>query len=170
MDHDELNKEMVLDIFYSTKGDLNTINKVLDAKLGPKRVRKISLFEKYVKTRLELNPRVLKLPKFFITPIEAAYLSQYPMIKEVEVLDLRQNDLGDEGMEVLVRSPLLQNLRELDLRNNQITREGVKILAGVTHFKKLEKLDLRANQLGKRWMDKLPATGHFPALVDLKIG
>ena len=33
LDQDELNREMILDLFYTTNGDLNEINQAIDEKL-----------------------------------------------------------------------------------------------------------------------------------------
>jgi hypothetical protein len=46
------------------------------------------------------------------------------------VIDLRYNQIGDEGMkELAVNGDKLKNLRGVDLRNNQIGDEGMKVLA-----------------------------------------
>ena len=172
MEEEDLqNKNMILDIFYSTKGDIDKINAAIDAKLHlGKRSRSVTLFERYVKARLKRNPKALYLNNFEISPLEAVYLSQYPPLKELEILDLRQNYIGDEGLEAIAHSPLLINLREMDLRNNQITRLGMLALAKTTTLKGLEKLDLRANKLGKRWEEKLKESDGFPNLKNLRVG
>ena len=97
------------------------------------------------------------------------YLSQYSPLDGLEVLDLRKNYIGDEGLEAISQSPYFVNLRELDLRNNGITRIGMKILGESKSLSSLLKLDLRLNKLGKRWEDKLRETGNFPRLNELKI-
>ena len=114
------NKEILLDIFFNTKGSIDDINAAIDKKLFGKKIRSITLFEKYVRARLTLNFKVLNLAGQEITPIEAAYLSQYPGLEKVEKLDLRKNRLGDEGLKVLIQSKKIRNVRDLDLRNNQI--------------------------------------------------
>lgn len=169
MNSEEINKDMVLELFYSTKGNIDKINQAIDAKLKSMRVRKITLFEKYIKSRLDANPKVLKLSKFEINPVEAAYLSQYPRIIEVEFLDLRQNQLGDEGLIALSESSLFQNLKELDLRNNQITRRGLIKFSESGGFQKLERIDLRVNKLGSRWEKKFKETENFPNLRKVRI-
>jgi len=123
----DLNKELLLEIFYSTRGDLDKINAAIESRLQQGQTRKISIFEKYIKSRLSANPRVLKMAGFSINPLEAVYLSQYPAIAGVEILDLRKNSIGDEGLNAIAHSPLLKNLRELDLRNNQISRVAMEI-------------------------------------------
>lgn len=168
-DQDAFNKEMILDIFYKTKGSIDDINAAIDAKLFGSQVRSITLFEKYIKARLTLNPKVLNLSNKEITPFEAAYLSQYPGLENVEILDLRKNKLGDEGLEVLLSSDKIRNIQKLDLRNNQITRKGMELLSNTTNLLNLESLDLRVNKLGQRWETKLKEVGHFPKLSQLRI-
>jgi hypothetical protein len=168
LDQDELNREMILDLFYTNKGDLNEINRAIDTKLRIKGFRKITLFEEFVKNRLACNPRILKMPQMEVSAVESIYLSQYPAIFNVEVLDLRKNFIGDKGVEAISQSSLFSKLRELDLRNNGISRLGVKMLSESTTLGCLEKVDLRLNQLGKRWEEKFNEDGNFPKLNQIK--
>lgn len=151
----DLKKELLLEIFYSTKGGLDKINAAIEARLQQGQTRKISIFEKYIKSRLSANPKTLIMTGFSINPLEAIYLSQYPAIEGVEKLDLRKNSIGDAGLEAIAHSPLLKNLRQLDLRNNQITRVGMEALSKSKTLTNLRSLDLRVNKLGKRWEEKL---------------
>lgn len=169
LDQDGLNKEMLLEIFYNTKGNIDDINAAIDASLFGTRTRSITLFEKFVRARLSLNPNVLRLVALELTWVEAVYLSQYPGLEDVEDLDLRKNQLGDEGLEALLSSDKLGNIRKLDLRNNQITRRGMEALVNSGKLEKLEILDLRSNRLGKAWEVKLNSTLKFPNLSSLKI-
>ena len=168
-EQDESNKEMILEIFYKTKGTIDDINAAIDKKLFGTQKRSITIFEKYIKARLTLNPKVLNLADQEITPIEAAYLSQYPGLEKVEKLDLRKNRLGDEGLEVLLNSEKIRNVQELDLRNNQITREGMLIISKTENLLNLQRLDLRVNKLGKRWEEKLKEQSKLPKLSQLRI-
>ena len=168
LDQDELNREMILDLFYTTNGDLNEINQAIDEKLKIRGFRKITLFGEFVKNRLAVNPHILKMPKMEVSTVECIYLCQYTAINDIGVLDLRKNFIGDEGVKAIAHSSLLSNLRELDLRNNGISRLGVKILAESKALGSLEKIDLRLNQLGKRWEEKFNATGNFPKLNQIK--
>ena len=74
---DEKNKELLLEIFYKTKGNIDDINAAIDKKLFGKQKRSITIFEKYIRARLTLNPKVLNLAGQEITPIEAAYSVSY---------------------------------------------------------------------------------------------
>jgi hypothetical protein len=168
LDQNDLNREMILDLFYTTKGDLNEINRAIDEKLKIKGFRKITVFEEFIKNRLVGNPLILKMPHMEVSIVETIYLCQYSAINEIEVLDLRKNFIGDAGLEAIAQSPFLEKLRELDLRSNGITRWGVKTLAESKTLKCLEKIDLRVNKLGKRWEDKFKEIGDFPKLKEIK--
>ncbi|MFQ5481681.1 MAG: leucine-rich repeat domain-containing protein [Nitrospinaceae bacterium] len=167
-DQEGLNKERVLEMFYEMGGDLDKINAAIDANLFKRKGRRIAIFGNFIKSRIASNPLVLKMAKLEITPEEAAYLSQYPDLAQLEVLDLRQNKLCDEGLDALAHSEILQNLRELDLRNNQITRIGMESLARSKTLSQLEKLDLRSNKLGKRWEEKLRGLEIFQNLREVR--
>ena len=49
LDQSELNKEWILELFYTTKGNLNDINRAIDKKLKIRGLRKITLFEQFIK-------------------------------------------------------------------------------------------------------------------------
>ena len=115
-----------------------------------------------------VKSHILQMPKMEVSTIECIYLCQYTAIKDIEVLDLRKNHVGDEGVEAIALSPLLTKLRDLDLRNNGITRLGVKILAESKTLQCLEKVDLRLNKLGKRWEEKFNEAGNFKKLNQIK--
>lgn len=168
-DQSELNKEFILALFYNTKGNLDEINRVIDARLIKSGFRKITLFEEFIKNRLAINPSVLKMPQMEISAVETIYLSQYPALEGLEVLDLRKNHIGDDGLAAISQSPFFGELKELDLRNNGITRLGMKVLSESKGLESLEKIDLRTNKLGKRWETKLREVGNFPNLKELKI-
>lgn len=169
MDNDATNKEILIELFYSTKGNIDQINKAIDARFKTHPTRNISMFEKYIQARLKRNPKVLKMPHLEVTPLEAAYISQHPDLKQLETLDLRKNGFGDEGLDAIAHSPILTNLRELDMRNNKITRLGMESLAKSKSLENLEKLDLRINKLGPRWQEKLKEEGNFPRLAAIRI-
>ena len=169
LNQDELNKEMLLKIFYSTKGNIDDINAAIDNSLFGTRTRSLTLFEKFVRARLLLNPKLLRLVDMDLTWFEIAYLSQYPGLENVEDLDLRKNKLGDEGLDALLSSEKLDNIKKLDLRNNQITRKGMEILAASGKMENLQVLDMRSNRIGKVWEEKLKSTIKFPKLSSVKI-
>ena len=162
-------RDYILDVFYSTKGDLGKINEIIDAKMMVNRERKITVFEKYIKARLNADPKKFQMSNLNIIATEAIYLSQYPDLESVEILDLRKNGFGDEGLVGIVQSPILQNVIELDLRNNNITRIGAQMIANSETLQNLEKLDLRLNKLGKRWEEKMLESNNLPKLKEVRV-
>ncbi len=169
MDNEELNKETLIELFYSTKGNIDAVNAAIDARFKVHPTRKITMFEKYVQSRLHLNPKVLKMSGLEVSVMEVVYLSQHPSLQQLEVLDLRKNGFGDAGLEAIAQSTVFENLRKLDLRNNRITRLGMVALSKTKTLNNLEELDLRVNGMGKRWEEKLMEVGDFPKLTKLQI-
>ena len=163
-----VNQDFILDLFYSLNGNLDQINATIDAKLNRNGARKITTFELFIKSRISMNAKVLKMAGMEITPEEATYLSLYPDLSDLEVLDLRKNFLGDTGLQAIALSKVFGNLKELDLRNNQITRAGLEFFSKNTTLTHLEKIDLRSNKLGKRWEEKLKESDRLPLLREVK--
>jgi len=149
-------------------GNLDKINAAIDAKLNWDGSRKITTFELFIKSRISQNSKALKMASMDINPSEATYLSLYPDLSDLEILDLRKNFLGDTGFQAIAISPVFKNLKELDLTNNQITRVGLEFLSQKNTLTQLEKLDLRSNKLGKRWEEKLKESDRLPNLKEVK--
>ena len=163
-----MNQDFILDLFYSLNGNLDQINAAIDAKLNRIGGRKITTFELFIKSRISMNRKALKMAGMEINPDEAMYLSLYPDLSDLEVLDMRKNFLGDVGFQAIAVSPVFKNLKELDLRNNQITRSGLEFLSQKTTLTHLEKIDLRSNKLGKRWEEKLKESDRLPHLREVR--
>ena len=163
-----VNQDFILELFYSLNGNLDQINAAIDAKTNWNGSRKITTFELFIKSRISMNAKVLKMASMEISPDEATYLSLYPDLSELEVLDLRKNFMGDTGLQAIAISPVLGNLKELDVRNNQITRSGLAFLSQKTTLTHLEKIDLRSNKLGRRWEEKLKESNRLPHLREVK--
>ena len=163
-----VNQDFILELFYSLNGNLDQINAAIDAKLSRNGARKITTFELFIKSRVSMNSKTLKMAGMEITPDEAVYLSLYPDLSSLEILDLRKNFLGDIGLQAIATSTVFQNLKALDLRNNQITRIGLEFFSQNTTLTHLEKIDLRSNKLGKRWEEKLKESDRLPHLREVK--
>jgi len=170
LENDELIKEIVLDLFYSNKGNLDAVNAAIDAKFLRTGERSITLFEKFIRARLGVNPKVMKISNMEVTAVEAVYLSNYPDLKDLEFLDIRQNFIGDIGLSAIAQSKYMSRLKELDVRNNQISRVGAIALYESPVLENLEKVDLRLNKLGKRWETKLKESSRFSKLHTVKSG
>ncbi len=132
-----MKQDFILDLFYSLNGDLDKINAAIEAKLKRAGARKISTFELFIKSRISRNAKVLKMANMEVNSDEAVYLSLYPDLSQLEILDLRKNFLGDMGFQAIALSPVLKNLKELDLRNNQITRISLELLSRETTLTQL---------------------------------
>ncbi|CAI2718512.1 hypothetical protein [Nitrospina watsonii] len=78
---------------------------------------------------------------------EAALLWQSERMKEVNWLDLDDNDLGDAGVQALAVCPLLANVQYLNLNKNGITDRGLQELATSTCLPMLKRLHLKDNPI-----------------------
>lgn len=78
-------------------------------------------------------------------PADAAELLASETLDGLRVLDLRENRLGDSGVETLAASPYLRNLAHLDLASNEIEDGGADSLAESPHLAGLVCLDLHGN-------------------------
>jgi Ran GTPase-activating protein (RanGAP) involved in mRNA processing and transport len=74
----------------------------------------------------------------------------------LESLDLRNNRIGDVGVQVLAPAIAQSNLKTLNLESNQITYEGAPFLAQMLRNNRtLTELYLSKNQLGDRGVELL---------------
>ena len=69
------------------------------------------------------------------------------MIARSGLLDLRENLIGDEGIEALANSPYLTRLTSLDLSKNLIADRGLWLFANSTNLPRLRRLAIRSNYL-----------------------
>ena len=75
-------------------------------------------------------------------------LLRSPYLGSVEVLDLSFNGLCDGGVRLIARSPIVSRLRVLSLTDNgQISGEGLRMLAGSQHLGGLRELDVSGNDV-----------------------
>ena len=93
-------------------------------------------------------------------------LAQCPTLAEIRELDLCGNDLGNGGVNLLVRSPFLSDLESLDLSFNGIGDGGVRLLARASAFPHLRTLHLNDNRtIG---CDGVRALAESAQLADLR--
>lgn len=76
---------------------------------------------------------------------EARLLWQSERMKEVNWLDLDDNDLGDEGVRELAQCGLLANVQYLNLNKNGVTDKGLQYLAESKCLPLLKRLHLKDN-------------------------
>lgn len=88
-----------------------------------------------------------------------------PLLTQVAELNLCGGDLGNGGLNVLVRSPYLKGVRVLDLGFNGLDDAGARILAQSAAFPKLTELVLNDN--GQITWDGVRAVAESPFLAGL---
>lgn len=93
-----------------------------------------------------------------------------PFLARVRELDLCGRDLGNGGVNLLVRSPYLAGLQVLDLGFNGLDDTGVKALAKASTLPELRDLSLSGNEQigagGVRWLAESP---FFAGLLSLDL-
>ncbi len=93
-------------------------------------------------------------------------LAQCPALVHIRELDLCGNDLGNGGVNLLIRSPHLSDLESLDLSFNGIGDGGVRALARASAFPNLKILHLNDNRtIG---CDGVRALAESAQLADLR--
>jgi uncharacterized protein (TIGR02996 family) len=103
-----------------------------------------------------------------LSPRVAAWFADAAVYSVLEVLEISQNWLGDEGVERLVRGTS-GTWRTLDLGGNQIGDDGAEALARSPRLARLECLTLRDNPIGLRGVRALAASPHLAALRELEL-
>jgi len=97
-------------------------------------------------------------------------LVRSPHINAIEVLDLGFNGLDDAGMRVLSRVSTLPGLKELYLNDNgQITGDGVRALAESPFFGGLTTLDISGNDVNDGGVRAIVRSPAFTRLRTLKL-
>jgi Leucine-rich repeat (LRR) protein len=95
------------------------------------------------------------------SPITDDQLVYVAGLNQLEVLDLRETQVGDVGVHNLIG---MEKLQRLSLLDSQITDESLRILAELPN---LEFLDVRATEVSDAG---LPYLTEFPSLTDLYLG
>ena len=87
-----------------------------------------------------------------------------------KILNLSGKKIRDEGIEHLVSSKLLRKVEKIDLRYNEITAVGAELLAKMSPLPKLKSLILRHNILGDAGTTALAKSDSFPNLEEMQLG
>jgi uncharacterized protein (TIGR02996 family) len=95
----------------------------------------------------------------YITRSGAAALFRSRNFPGLQHLQLRNSDIGDEGIQILIESGRLRRLRTLDLLGGCITDAGANLLAACPDLPNLEALNLSENMLTDAGIAVLRATG-----------
>lgn len=99
-----------------------------------------------------------------------AGLAQCPLLARVRELDLCGNDLGNGGVNVLLRSPHLTCVEELDLSFNGVSDGGVRLIARSGSLPELRALLLTDNgQIGGEGLRELAEAPQLAGLRTLDV-
>ena len=82
--------------------------------------------EETITTSLEAESTMLKLAGKYYSTDEITLLARSSQVSQVRVLDLGDNQIGDEALKILSESNQLLKLEILKLGVNFITDEGIK--------------------------------------------
>ena len=86
------------------------------------------------------------------------------------LLDLSGKKIGDQGLKFLIGSNILKNVEKIDLRYNEITAIGADLFAKQSPLLKLRILILRHNFLGDKGAASLARSNSFPNLEEIELG
>ena len=86
------------------------------------------------------------------------------------LLDLSGKKIGDQGLKFLIDSNILKNVEKIDLRYNEITAIGADLFAKQSPLLKLRILILRHNFLGDKGAASLARSNSFPNLEEIELG
>jgi uncharacterized protein (TIGR02996 family) len=95
----------------------------------------------------------------YITRGGAAALFRSKKLPDLAHLQLRNSDIGDEGLRVLIASGRLRTLKTLDLLGGCVTDAGARLLAACPDVRNLEAINLSQNLLSEAGIAALRATG-----------
>jgi Leucine-rich repeat (LRR) protein len=128
--------------------------------------------EDAISSSLEENSTVLKLSGKYYSTDEITLLARSVQVSEVMVLDLEDNQIGDEALKILSESSQLLKLEVLKLGVNFITDEGIKVWANssIVSLKNIKSLSLSDNKLTDDSLVDFVKSSNFPQLESLDIG
>jgi uncharacterized protein (TIGR02996 family) len=92
-----------------------------------------------------------------------------PQLGGLTRLNLRENGIGDGGVQAVARTRLLANLTFLGLGTNAISGGGVAMLAASPYLRGLVELDLRFNGIGVAGARALAGAKAFTPLRTLRL-
>jgi len=128
--------------------------------------------EEAITNELESDSTILKLSGKYYSTDEVTLLARSSQLQQVRVLDLGDNQIGDEALKILSESEQLLSLEKLILGVNFITDKGVKEWAGSsgTTLKNIKTLALSDNKLTDDSLIELVQSSNFSQLESLDIG
>ena len=131
-----------------------------------------SRIEETITGSLEANSKTLKLSGKYYSTDEITLLARSGQVREVLVLDLEDNQIGNEALKILSESSQLLKLEVLKLGVNFITDEGIKEWANSSNvtLKNIKSLSLSDNKLTDDSLVDFAKSSNFPQLESLDIG
>ena len=128
--------------------------------------------EEAITSSLEANSKTLKLSGKYYSTDEITLLARSGQVREVLVLDLEDNQIGNEALKILSESSQLLKLEVLKLGVNFITDEGIKEWANSSNvtLKNIKSLSLSDNKLTDDSLVDFVKSSNFPQLESLDIG
>lgn len=99
----------------------------------------------------------------------AELIANFEPLKEITSLILTHNDLGPEGIKVLVGSRVLPKVEYLHLGSNNLGNEGTKILAQSELFSQVKTLNLECNGITEEGIKALAASPWLTQLTSLNL-
>jgi uncharacterized protein (TIGR02996 family) len=96
-------------------------------------------------------------------------LLQLHSLPRLQVLDLSRLQIGQSGLDTLLRHPCSLSLRSLDLETNELFGNAIESLAQCPNLGQLEDLNLADNRLGSLEMSFLAGARHLPKLRSLSL-
>ena len=128
--------------------------------------------EEVIANRLKSDSTTLKLSGKYYSTDEITLLARSNQVNQVRVLDLGDNQLGDEALKILSESTQFLNLEELILGVNFITDKGMKEWASSSNatLKNIKTLVLSDNKLTDDSLAELVKSLNFSQLESLDIG
>jgi uncharacterized protein (TIGR02996 family) len=109
-------------------------------------------------THLLCHPHAMEDDPYIRLPAVKALVSS-PHLPALTHLRLRLSDMGDRGVQEIIKSGILKRLKVLDLRHGCVTDKGAQALADCPDLKNLELLDLTNNSLTDAGIRALGKTG-----------
>ncbi len=94
----------------------------------------------------------------------------YPYFTKLTSLDLSDNGIGDEGAREIADSPFLANLTSLYLWQSGMSAEGAQALAESPYLAKLISLGLSLEEIGPEGAQAIRESPHLNKLTDLHLG
>ena len=125
-----------------------------------------------IASSLEANSTALKLSGKYYSTDEIVLLARSSQVSQVRVLDLEDNQIGDEALKILSESTQLPKLEVLRLGINFVTDKGIKEWANSSSatLKNLKSLSLSDNKLTDDSLADFFKSSNFKKLETLEIG